>query len=218
MWENIDEFMPAPFKLSITAERVNQTITEMMSKWFPDYSDTRKVTRDWIVRRLKRLNKLTPNEDGVYVYEKYEYKQAPITATSEAEFVDKVLKYEQSRPASRLRYTQDVKRYIAEGIKNGINNVNIPPAIHAGKSGEKTWVRDVIAPYCDGNWEVQSNEVFESYGIITLKTVDGAVPEQVDFIRVSTNDLYENYRTKLDKNNPLRSRNLLTGTYESDVV
>jgi len=74
MWENIDEFMPAPFKLSVTAEKVNQTVTEMMSKWFPDYSDLRKVTRDWVIGRLKRLNKLVPNENGIYTYEKYEYK------------------------------------------------------------------------------------------------------------------------------------------------
>lgn len=218
MWENIDEFMPAPFKLSVTAEKVNQTITEMMSKWYPDYSDTRKVTRDWVVNRLKRLNKLVPNENGVYTYEKYEYKQAPITATSEAEFVDKVLKYEQGRPASRLRYTQNVKQYISEGIKNGIENVNIPPAAHSNKLGEKTWVRDTIAPYCDGNWEIVNNNLLESYGIIMLKTIEGAVPEQIDFIRVSTNDLYENYRDKLDKKNPLRNRKLLTGTYENDIV
>ena len=44
------------------------------------------------------------NENGEYVYRKYG-KESPIIATSEAEFVDKVLKYEESLPSKRLRIT-----------------------------------------------------------------------------------------------------------------
>ena len=218
MWENIDEFMPAPFKLSVTAEKVNQTVTEMMSKWFPDYSDTRKATREYIIKKLKKHNKLVPDENGLYVWNKFGTKEAPITATKEAEFVDKVLKYEQSLPAKRLRATASVKQFIKEGIKNGINNADFPSPIISSTDGETTWIRDTLSKYCDGNWEINDNELAESYGIIILKTKEGLVPEQIDFIRVSTNDLRANYRTYLNKDNPIKTRKGLTGTYEADVV
>lgn len=44
MWSNIDEFMPAPFKLSLSAEKVGETVATLMAKWFPNYSSTRLVT------------------------------------------------------------------------------------------------------------------------------------------------------------------------------
>ena len=75
---------------------------------------------EYIIKKLKKHNKLVPNENGVYIWNKFGTKETPITATTEAEFVDKVLKYEQSLPAKRLRATADVKRFLKEGIKNGL--------------------------------------------------------------------------------------------------
>jgi len=60
--------------------------------------------------------------------------------------------------------------------------------------------------------------MLEQYGILTLKTKEGLYPEQVDFVRVSTNFLDVNYRKYLEKDNPLRSRIGLTGTFETDVA
>ena len=177
MWENIDEFMPAPFKLSVTAEKVNQTITEMMSKWFPDYSDTRKVTRESVIKRIKKYNKLTPDENGLYTWNRYGKNETPITATTEAEFVDKVLKYEQGLPARRLRSTAEVKQFLKEGIRNGINNADFPSPIISSTDGETTWIRDTLSKYCDGNWEVVDNELTESYGVIVMKTKEGLEPK-----------------------------------------
>ena len=218
MWENIDEFMPAPFKLTVTTEKAMQTVTSMMSKWFQDYSDTRKVTRESVIKRLKKHNKLVPDENGVYTWNKYGKKEAPITATTEAEFVDKVLKYEQSLPARRLRATSDVKQFLREGIKNGINNADFPSPIISSTEGEVTWIRDTLSKYCDGNWEIVENEMLDSFGVIMLKTKEGLFPEQIDFVRVSTNDLGANYRTYLSKDNPIKNRKGLTGTYEPDVA
>lgn len=218
MWENIDEFMPNPFSLSVTSEDVIQTTTEMMSKWFVDYSDTRKVTREQIIKRLKKYDKLTPDENGVYTWNRYGKNESAITATSEAEFVDKILNYEQGLPAKRLRYTEQVKQFIKEGIKNGIKNADFPSPIISSTEGETTWLRDILSKYCDGNWEIVNNELLDSYGLIMLKTKEGLEPRQIDFVRVSTNELTSNYRTYLNKNNILKNRKGLTGTYEADVV
>lgn len=51
-----------------------------------------------------------------------------------------------------------------------------------------------------------------------LKTKDTpGIPNQIDFVRVSTNDLSANYRRHLDKGDALKNRKGLTGTFESDV-
>lgn len=217
MWENIDEFMPAPFKLSITTEEANQTISDMMGKWFPEYSSTKKVTREGIIARLRKLNKLVPNENGEYVYRKYG-KESPITATSEAEFVDKVLKYEESLPSKRLRITGQVKSTLKEAMQNGIDNVEFPSPIITESDGSVTWLKDILSPYCNDNWEVVDNELLESYGVIAVKTKNA--PNQIDFIRVSTSNLTSDYRRNFGKKNTkiFQERRGITGTYESDVV
>lgn len=217
MWENIDEFMPAPFKLSITTEKATQVTSEMMSKWFRDYSSIKKVTRESVIEKLKRYKALEPNENGVYTWRKFNSKEA-IVATSEIEFVDKVLKYEQGLPAKRLRITGDVKRSIKEAMKNGIQNTDFLAPIITQTEGSVTWLQDILSPYCNGTWEVLDNELLESFGVIALKTKDGYNPKQINFVRVSTNDLTTNYRQYLDKDDPLRNRKGLTGTYEADVV
>ena len=217
MWENIDEFMPAPFKLSITTEEANKTISDIMSKWFPDYSSVRKVTREGIIERLKKLNKLVPNENGEYTYRKYG-KEAPIVATSETEFINKVLKYEESLPSKRLRITGQVKSTLKEAIQNGIENVEFPTPIITESDGSVTWLKDILSPYCNSNWEVIDNELLESYGVIAVKTK--TAPNQIDFIRVSTNNLTSDYRKNFGKKSDkvFYERRGITGTYEPDVV
>ncbi len=216
MWDNIDEFMPAPFKLSITTEKAMQTTSEIMSEWFPYFGSMREITRENVIKRLKKYKALEPDENGKYIWRRY--KKEPIIATSESEFIDKVFKYEQSLPAYRLRSTGETKAAIKQAMKNGIQNTDFPSPIITPTEGSITWLQDTLSPYCNGSWKVEDNELLESFGIITLKTKDGVLPEQIDFIRVSTNYLYDNYRSKLDSDNPLKSRTLLTGTYEPDVV
>jgi len=120
VWDNIDEFMPEPFKLNISAEEIGKTTADIMAKWFPSYSSTRKITEDYVIKKLKKDGALIPDTNGVYTYKKVGYKESPITATSEAEFVKKVTDYMQSLPAHRLRYTAQIKNSLKEGIKNGI--------------------------------------------------------------------------------------------------
>lgn len=217
MWSNIDEFMPTPFKLSITTEQATQTVAEMMSKWFPSYSSVRKVTREDVIDKLRKYKALEPDENGKYTWRKYG-KGEPIVATSETEFVDKVTKYEQGLPAYRLRATGEVKGALREAMKNGIQNTKFPSPIITQTDGSVTWLQDTLSPYCNGAWEILDSELLESFGIIALKTKDGFNPKQIDFVRVSTNYLTSNYRRRLSNDNPLRDRRGLTGTYEADVV
>ena len=221
MWDNIDEFMPAPFKLNITTEDAMKTVSEMMSVWFPYYRSNYKVTREDLIKRLKKNNKLVKNENGEYTYSKYNSKEI-ITATEEDAFIDKVLKYEQSLLPKRLQMTGEVKSKLQEAMRNGIDNVDFPTPTITASDGSVTWLKDTLKPYCDNDlWEIQDNELLESFGIIMLKTKEGIVPPQIDFVRVSTNNLYRDHRSHLDKEtqkNIFMERKGLLSNYENDVV
>ena len=62
IWSNIDDFMLAPFHVTVTTDQAVSTVSDMMSKWFPDYSDGRldneQATLDWLKKKdlLKRNN------------------------------------------------------------------------------------------------------------------------------------------------------------------
>ena len=220
LWDNIDGFMPAPFKVSVSAEQAGETVSTWMAKCFPSYSSTRLATEQSVIEMLRRSNKLEPDENGQYIFRKFGKNETPITASSEAEFVQKVTQYIQSQPARRLRLTGDVKTFIETAIREGINNADFPrPSDNRiGREGDKEWLQSTLAKYCDKTWEVVNNPVTESYGLIMLKTKDiPGIPNQIDFIRVSTSDLSANYRRHLDKGDALKNRKGLTGTFESDV-
>ncbi len=220
MWENIDEFMPAPFKLNITTSEAIKTTSEMMAKWFPNYRSNYKINREDLIKRLKQQNKLEKNENGQYVYTKYDSKET-IVATEEGEFVDKILKYEQGLPAKRLEVTARVKNALTEAIKNGIDNVDFPTPTTISSDGSTTWLKDTLSPYCNGLWEIEDNHLLESFGVIMLKTKDGVSPKQIEFVRVSTNTLRRDHRAHLDKEsrkNVFMERKGLLSNYENDVI
>ncbi len=217
VWENIDEFMPAPFELNITTEEATKTVSEIMAEWFPYYSSFQKVTRESTIKLLKKYKALEPDENGHYVW-KREQGEPPIIATSESEFVDKVYKYELNKPAKRLRYTASVKSGIKTAMKNGIENASFPNAKITQTDGQVTWLKDIMSPYCNGSWEVQDNELLESFGIITLKTISAYKPPQYDFIRVSTSNLTDNYRDYVETDAAFKNRKGLIGRYEDDVT
>lgn len=103
---------------------------------------------------------------------------------------------------------------------NNISNVDFPTASDAkiGDKSDKEWIKSTLSKYCDGTWEIVNNSVTEAYGLLMLKTKDiPGIPNQVDFVRVSTNDLLINYRHFLDKGDTLKNRKGLTGTFETDI-
>ena len=218
MWDNIDQFMPAPYSVSVSAEKLESSVSDIMNKWFPSYSSTRLVTEEEVIEELKKLNengKIEPDENGVYSYKPFGTNEKPITATSEAEFIQKVTKYKQSLPSKRRRRTQVIKNALKEGIRLETANVNFPTGGKAGHDGSPTWLQDTLRKYCNSSWKVVDNETIESYGLIMLENVNTG---QIDFVRISHKTLDRNYRKGLKSDDTFKNRNGLTGTYESDIT
>lgn len=221
MWENIEEFMPEPFKVNVSTTDMLKEVNKHMSRWFPYYKSDREITKEYVAKRLTRLKLLTPNENGVYTFKKANSKEV-ITAKSESEFVDKVTKYMQQEPAHRVRYTSEIKNQIKVAMKEGIDSAKFPTPWQIPKDGDAEWLKDMITPYCDGQWEIIDNEALESQGLLMLQTKpipnQDSLPPRVDIIRVSTSPLTANYREfAYEKNDPMRSRKGLTGFKETDL-
>lgn len=218
MWDNIDQFMPAPYSVSVSSEHLEQSVTDIMSKWFPSYSSTRLVIEEEVIEELKKLSdngKIEPDENGIYSYKPFGTNERPITAQTEADFIKKVTQYKQSLPSKRRRRTQVIKNALKEGIRLETANVNFPTGGRAGSDGSPTWLQDTLRKYCNSSWEVIDNETIESYGLIMLQNVNTG---QVDFIRISHKTLDRNYRKGLKSDDAFKNRNGLTGTYESDIT
>lgn len=219
IWDNIDEFMPSPFKFSVSGEKVNQNVQDIMSHWFPEYSSTRTYTKEGVIELLKKRDLLTPDDNGNRTFNKWGTKEEPIVSNNEVDFVEKVTKYLQSQPSKRLRYTTSLKSVLKEAMKNGINAVDFPTPSYSPKDGEVTWLKSTLSKYCNGNWEIVDNEVAESHGVILLKTKSSPnLPPQIDIVRVSTSILDEHIGKYLSKENQFKSRQGLTMFFEPDVV
>ena len=213
VWDSIDEFMPSSFNPIVSAEEAGKNISEVMSHWCPNYQANKTYDEKATINKLKKMGLLTPNENGVYTFRKYQKGETPITASSEAEFVTKVTKYLQSLPAARLRFTQEIKNTMKQAIKNGIDNVDFYAPTYIDKDAEVTWIKSILSPYCNSNWQIVDNQVTESYGVLMLKSNDG----QLDLIRVSTSALDRQVVTDESKKTNV-DRKYLTGQYVDDVV
>lgn len=218
MWDNIDQFMPAPYSVSVSSEKLEQSVSDIMSDWFPSYSSTRLVTEEEVIEELKSISsngKIEPNENGVYFYQPFGTNEKPITATKEAEFIQKVTKYKQGLPSKRRRRTHVIKNALKEGIRLETANVNFPTGSKTVRDGSPTWLQDTLRRYCNSSWKVIDNETIEAYGLIMLENVNTG---QVDFVRISHKTLDRNYRKGLKSDDVFKNRNGLTGTYEPDIV
>lgn len=218
IFSNIDDFLVAPFHVSVTTDKALSTVTEMMNKWFSDFPDGRLTTEEAVVNWLKKKNLLQQNDEGQFVFSRASSKEPPIIADNKVDFVKKVTEYFRKETPKRTKKSTQLKNIIKEAMEKGINNVEWPTPIYKDKN--LTWLKDTLSPYCNGNWMIddQGSDLLNQFGIIMLRTRnDRNVPQQIDFVRVSTRDLSANYRKYTNKSNPFKSRRSLIGALEPDI-
>lgn len=203
---NIDDMMPSPFNLYFTPDQLHEEVSKIMEKWFPDNTLNNEISRESLIKWLKKRNLLKKNENGQYVFQLQKNK-SPITATEESEFVDKVLEEKRKQIPQRIQQMHLIKHSIVQAQIEGIDNVDWTTLKQSGES--ITWLQDLMRKYCNSCWEVQDNDTFEKYGIITIKN---KYTKQIDFVRISTSDLYYNHMNKYN------NRTKLVGNFEADVV
>lgn len=58
--ENIEDFMPAPFTVSVGTKDINTVREKFMTSCFKDYSDSKTVDEKYVIKYLKERNLLKP--------------------------------------------------------------------------------------------------------------------------------------------------------------
>ena len=212
--ENIEDFMPAPFSVNVGTKDINETDSKFMSACFKDYSDSRVVDEKSTIKFLKDRGILTPNENGLYRFYKHD-KDSVIETNDEESFIKQVTTYFRTLPKKRLVLTGQIKDALKKGMKDGYKSMDLPSIRYKDNAKDLNWLQDMLKIYCDGNWEVVDKPEIEGFGLIMLKTK--GEPKQIDFLRVCTNNLSENYTTYMQKDNPFRSRTGLTGAFQTDI-
>lgn len=217
---NINDFMMTEMNISVTLQDSISTVTKMMHEWFPDFSDNRLNNEEAVTKYLKQQKLLKKDSNGNYIFKTFG-NEPDIITTDDVTFVKQVTKYLANEQSNRTRRTIELKAKIRDAMKFGIKNVSFPTSNVFIKNGDIDWLKDTLSPYCNGNWEIaeEASNLLEHFGIIMLKTKHNMnVPDQIDFIRISTRNLSANYRDYLDKTNQYQSRRGLTGTFESDIT
>ena len=217
--QNINEFLPYTENkiMPVSVEKLQEIVSTLMLDWFPKYSSNKIQTKEEIIEKLKKKSKngkIEPDENGNFIYKTFG-NDKPIVATTEADFIKKVVEYEQSRPSRRRRNTELVKRAIKAGIKANSSDVYFPSSNQHGGEGSPTWLQDTLKRYCNDSWQIADDEILESFGLLRL---ENKYSGQVDFVRISDSTLKNNYRQELESDDVFKNRSGLTGTYESDIV
>ena len=213
-WAKVEVFLPPIINISITTEKLLENTGKFMSRCFPAYGNVGMITEKGVIKHLEKLGLLKKPESGIYEYKPYGSSEEPITATTPQEFIEKVLKYRKSLIPRKIKTTTEIKRLLKKAIKEQTPNVNWPQSSAHSSGVSATWLRDTLRRYCNQRWEVVDNETLESYGIIQILNKDTG---QIDYIKISANELTTNYNNYLDKNDPNRNRKGLTGNFQIDL-
>lgn len=214
-WGKIDQFLPPILRIQVSSEKLMENTTKFMEECWPSYGSVGMITEKGVIRHLKKLGLLERPESGIYTYKAMGSTEAPITSDNEAEFIKKVLEYRKNLTPRKLRLTGDIKSVLRKAIKEESPDVNWPQQSMSATALSATWFRDTMQKYCNQRWEVIDNDVLDNYGIIQLYNKD---TRQVDYIKISTNNLTTNYRDYLDNADPNKKRKSLMATFDPDII
>jgi len=93
-----------------------------MKEWFPNYDYTKQYTREDVIELVRKNAK--KNEDGSWVYRPKNSYAKEITATSDAELVEKLIKKFQGMEGTRHWQARVVAEALEYGIKNNTTDIN----------------------------------------------------------------------------------------------
>lgn len=208
--ENIDEFLPAPFITKATTENLLQTVTSVMSKWFPRYDSVPgEITDDMVTETIKEGKGDKPNpETGKYVYSP-KGNGYPIKADTYEELFVMVKRRMNSIANNKINSTQVIKEGLIKAIEDENPYYEFTKAqIPDNPRGVNGWFQRRMARYCNSNWEVVDCEPAEYLGCILLRN---KFTNQIDVVKISTSMLKRSREL-------IKGRHGLTGAFESDII
>lgn len=226
--DKLNEFIPTREWITLTTDKLQDSISQYMKLVFPHYGE--RAYSDEDIRDLIKEHKgFDVNDNGYMVFhmDKANFKDIVVKADNrvqaEQEMFNKVAKYIRSWPEKRANMFQDTISMLKRMMEN--------PALEADfkhsykledETGQMEWFKSIFEPYYGNNttYELlndtpQLSEMLNKNGIIAILNHNS---RQIDFIKLSTQNLYGLYKFRDSKGNVIKDRNTLIGRDVTDLT
>jgi len=226
---NLDPYLPEAIIKDAPSDKLQDTVAKQNSIWFPEYA--RKKTDEEIRQMIENEGGMKEEQDKdgktYFVWKPKGWYAKVIKGKSEADLFDKIKKKYTETQRSRAYVAKTVadvvqqieqsrKEVDAAGNKIGreINLEELLEPIDArgvmDRTGKLDWFRNMIKPYCTGDWEIYRHPAAEAMGLLIFRNKTNY--QQIDVIKVSTS--YLAYNRHIGG----KDRNTLVGAFAPDIA
>ena len=215
---NLNKLLPITKVVDATTEELLGRNQEFMKDCFTSYTDSKILTDEKIIEKIKKQHKGIIRKDTKTRKYKYTFGTETILADSEPELIDKI--------REKYQEIEDLKSTRTSGLKHILHKSQVTGRNHLGdmgqmkrmrKNGREGSLEAKLSRYISHGWEVMDLPVnVEALGLIFLQNIH---THQIDVIKVSEVTWQElNDSVLLGEATAGRARNkTLTGTFESDI-
>lgn len=215
---HMEDYMPKVKIVSAPADKILQTVKEIMEHYFPGYSSFKKNSDEQLRDKLKKEGAFKKQDNGKYEYvPKSGYKK--FVADTEEDIFNQVKEWYKTLERS----TEDKAGILAEAIKYGqVNNTtditeqlgNLTTKKPVEKA-DVNWFLQYAQKYCNPNWQVIDLPVGLALGMVFIRN---KITNQIDVIQVSGENLEYLHKFQ-DKNQKyVNTRSSLVYAFEDNIV
>lgn len=170
---NINQFLPPDVEFSPTSEKMLAKVADAEKKLIPKYNIQRNSTDQEIDDMIRKAGGYTPNKQGMLAFTFQTgagtvIEQDASEPDAQAKLHKKVKEEIQSWAGKKRNMVETVATQMNQAIINGT------PFIYDksfGVEGDTMWLQNMMAPYCNGDYEVYTEENASSLGMIFLRNV-----------------------------------------------
>ena len=215
--EEIQRLMPCISSLNLTMDDSFEDL-KLSDRWFPSAHLSKVIDDKYTENYLNRKDVFKKkNDKGKYefVMNNSKGKRITIESDSKAEMIQTVKKELQLRIPTRHSLMVRTKAAIKEAIANeSLDGIDLPRTF-VTRDGSATWLRNMLLPYANQEWEVLDDlPGFDEYEIIALHNKNTG---QLDLINISTDDLHRNFNQSRENGDEKKSRTSILGEFETDA-
>lgn len=207
--DNIDEFLPEERIVDATTNETFSFVTNMMSKFFPDYSYNGEEQD--IRQEVEDVGGFEKADDNLYHFKVNSYKD--ITAKDPEELVEEVKKYRKRQRERRPQMADTVITALQYAIENNTKDINdiikhIDTRYLEDSKALQGWFKNYLQRYCNSDWKIIPSETAKQFGCVLLRN---NWTNQIDIIKLSTANLKTVRKINGNKNT------ILTRAFQQDV-
>lgn len=217
---NLENWLPIPeAPLSFDTSSIISNTQKQMETWAPTSARKKRFDEQQLYDDMDAEGAFKKNDEGNYEYT-IQGLDKKFIANDPDKLYEKVKEWQLKNSTSVQRKAKTIADIIKEASENDRTDIAEQLSDLWIKSSEGNanpdWFQSYLAKYCNGNWEVITNDAMLEFGMIAFR--NKLNKKQIDFVKISNRTL--NYLHYYEDNNKVKNnkRSNLTYAFESDVV